>query len=509
VKAAARWVGMVVLVALLVLPITLSLSMSRGLNHDEHQHLAAGALFAREALLPYRDFPYFHTPHLVFVYAWLFETGGYLLVKARAFSAICAALTAGVLFAAAWHALRRWEPRARWVASLSALALLLCNPTFHKASGAAWNQDPSMLCALAAVVILLAASETKRQGLILFASGLLLGFAAGLRITWAPIGLPMLCVIAFARQYDRRRLPVLLTTFSLGALIGLAPLIWLFVIAPEQTLFNNFEFPKVNIAYRFATGEPRTMTLLSKLRYFWKEVVRTDVLSAVAAVCAVLWWRTKQRAGDPLWLTALVAVTPFVLLGSFAPSPLFYQYFYAPVPFVILAVVFAVAAIWSRAPGFRSMASVLLAGVAVAVGLAAPLFDPVEDLFTPANWTSTKQHDEAQPLSEKAPPGRVLTLAPLPVLEAGFKVYPAFSTGPFAWRVASFVGAEKRSRLHIVSQDELETYLRNDPPAAILLGYEKKGEEPLAEYARAHGYHSQSFGKNEAKLWLRPARRER
>jgi 4-amino-4-deoxy-L-arabinose transferase-like glycosyltransferase len=496
--------GVVLLTALLALPLTFCLSMNKGLSHDEHQHVAAGALFARESLLPYKDFPYFHTPHLVFVYGWLFGTGSYLLLKARAFSAVCAALTAGVLFATAWHGLRRWNSRARWVGSLAALALMLCSPLFQKASGQAGNHDPATLCALVSVVLLLLASETKRQALALLGSGLFLGLAAGFRITWAPIALPMLCVIAFGRQYERSRMIGLLTAFSAGALLGLAPLIWLFAIAPDQTIFNNFEFSRVNILYRFATGEPRTMTLLKKGRYFWKEVVRPEFpLATVLAICAFFWWRAKHRGGDRLWLTAFAAVLPFVFIGCFAPSPLFYQYFYALVPFVILIAVFAAAAIWNEAPALRSPAAILLVCVAMAVVLGARKFSSVAGLFSPADWTPIERHVEAQPLREKVLPGRVLTLAPLHALEAGFKIYPPFSTGSFAWRVAPYIAAERRHRLRIVSEAELESFLRDEPPTAIILGYEKEGEEALAAYATSHGFHPQAFGEDDATLWLR------
>lgn len=506
-RAAARWVAVALLAAVIALPLCFSLAMDKGLSHDEHQHVAAGALFARESLLPYRDFPHFHTPHLVFAYGWLFGGESYLLFKARTFSAVCAALTAGVLFATAWHALRRWHHAARWLGSLSALALLLFSPLFQKASGQAWNHDPSTLCALASVVLLLAASGMRRQLPALLASGCLLGLAAGFRITWAPIGLPMLCVIAFAPQYERRRVVALLGAFSAGALLGLAPLLWLFALAPEQTFFGNFEFPKVNITYRFATGEPRTMTFLKKLRYFWKEVMRPEFpLVAALLLSAIVAWRANLRPTDRLWRIALLALVPFALLGSFAPSPLFYQYFYAPLPFVILAAVFTIAAIWNEAPGLRSPASALLACVVVAVGLGVARYESLGDLFSPADWTPMKLRAEAQALRERVDPGPVLTLAPLFPLEAGFTIYPAFSTGPFAWRVAPFVAAARRSHLRIVSKNELEQALRDRPPTAILLGLEKKGEEPLTAYAADRKYLPQAFGKEDVVLWLQPAR---
>ena len=499
-SAAARWLRLVLLTALLVLPATFTLSMSKGLTHDEYQHIAAGALLARESLLPYRDFPYFHTPHLVFVYGALFRSGSYFLLKARTFSAVCAALTAGVLFAAAWHALRGWAQPARWLGSLSALALLLCNPLFGKASGQAWNQDPSMLCALAGTVLLLAAAELKRPGPALLASGVLLGLAVGFRITWAPIALPMLGVIAYAR----RDLVKSLAVFSTGALFGLAPLLWLFALAPAPTFFGNFGFPRANVLYLLAKGEGHAMTFGEKAVFFAQEILRPELaLVAVLALCALVWWRAKNRAADARWLPGLLALLPFILLGSFAPSPLFSQYFYAPVPFVILAGVCALAAACRDAPGLRSAAPLLLA-VAVATAVGARNLSSLDVLFSPAAWVPVQGHAAAQALRLAVPPGRVLTLAPVPALEAGFPVYPAFSTGPFAWRVARFVAPGRRARLGLVSPDELEDYLRADPPAAILLGEDEKGEKLFAAYATAHGYLPAPPDAGGMTLWLRP-----
>src|SRR5205085_8843685 len=64
--------------------LLLSRSMHHDLDHDEHQFVASAALLARRGLLPYRDYPYFHTPGLVFVYAAIFKTcTSHLLLGAR------------------------------------------------------------------------------------------------------------------------------------------------------------------------------------------------------------------------------------------------------------------------------------------------------------------------------------------------------------------------------------------------------------------------------------------
>src|SRR4030066_86580 len=90
------------LVASLLL-FTLALNVSRAVradyNHDEDQFIASARLLLDEGLLPYRDYPYFHTPYLVFVYALLFTlTGSDNLLAARLFSAVCASSAVMLVF---------------------------------------------------------------------------------------------------------------------------------------------------------------------------------------------------------------------------------------------------------------------------------------------------------------------------------------------------------------------------------------------------------------------------
>lgn len=69
-----------------MLVVLWAIAMGRELNVDEHQFVASGALLVREGLLPYRDYPFFHTPDLSFVYALLFHCTGFLLLSARLLS---------------------------------------------------------------------------------------------------------------------------------------------------------------------------------------------------------------------------------------------------------------------------------------------------------------------------------------------------------------------------------------------------------------------------------------
>ena len=85
------------IVCALVYPLVLTLGMTKNFSHDEHQHVAAGTLIAREGLLPYRDFPHFHTPYLAYIYALLFRGTDHLLLAARLFTVVCATAIVGLV----------------------------------------------------------------------------------------------------------------------------------------------------------------------------------------------------------------------------------------------------------------------------------------------------------------------------------------------------------------------------------------------------------------------------
>ena len=125
-------------------------------------------------------------------------------------------------------------------------------------------------------------------------------------------------------------------------------------------------------------------------------------------------------------------------------------------------------------------------------GPSAPkLFPPIE------------MHADAARLRFVPASGRILTLAPIQPLEAGRAIYPEFVTGPFAWRISPFVKPEKAARLKIPTAETLDALLAKRPPAAFLLGHEKKGEEQFAAYARQHGYRMVPPA-TENELWSRP-----
>jgi hypothetical protein len=489
-------------VCVVVFPVVLGLGMVRGVSHDEHQHVAAGALIAREGLMPYQDFPHFHTPYLAFLYALLFRMSDHLLVAGRLVSVLSATAILGILGSIAYSLFRDRGKRFAVCVCSGVVLLAMTTTLFGENTGLAWNHEPSLVLALIAFVAHVAGLKSDRIGWFV-ASGALLGLAIGTRITCAPLMAPFGLALLFypVRGWRWNRI----FAFSGGLLVGLAGLLYFFAVVPEQAFFGNFDFARANIVYRLDSGEPRTMTILKKLRFFFKEIIRPDaalfLVGFVPVVAACLVHRGTSRR-MPLELRFILWLLPFLLIGSFAPSPLFDQYFYPLVPFLLLAGLYAFASVppesvWSRRLLLTGAAAVLLS---TALGWRA--YNAFSEFFTVKEWRGIRVHRRMGFVCADIPSGKVLTLAPIYPLEAGFSIYPSFATGPFAWRISPYLEPAKAARLRIISPTTLGPMLQAVPPIGVFTGFEETGEEPLIEYASRHGYQPQQPWADERSLWF-------
>lgn len=492
--------------AVLAAPFVFGLAMTRGLSHDEHQHIAAGMLWGREGLLPYRDFPLFHTPYLTFLYGALFRLTSYPLLVAREFSALCATSLVALVGTMA-HAIFRPRGEAlAWRMALGTTVLCLASDLFTQGAGRAWNLEPALLLAVGSFLSLERGLRSERRGWLALAGGLL-GLAIGTRLTYAPLIAPFGLTTLLGTTPWPQRLRAA-TAFSAGLLAGLAGLFVLYAMDPEAFVFGNFDFAQANIDYRMATGEPRTMTLFKKLRYFWKEIMRADagLFLATLAPCFALGWLVwrKQTICPPV-LRRLLLATPFLFWGALAPSPVFPQYFFALLPFLVLAGIWALAALPAESAAARWSLRGAFAGVVIAIATFSREYEGLRDLFKPREWVPFETHDEAEVLRERMPTGRVLTLAPIYPLEAGLEIDPAFATGAFAWRIAPYIDPAKAARIGLPTRKTLSEHLASFPPSAVLVGFEKEGEEPLIEYAKARGFEVAPL-EDEERLWVPPRR---
>lgn len=486
------WIGAGLLLLAGALILLWGLNMRRGLNHDEHQFVASAALLARNGLLPYRDFPYFHVPLLTFIYAFLFQFTPYLLLAARAFSVVSSSLLLALLLVVAFTWPRNLAWGERLAAGLIAVVLLMASPSFVHASGRAWNHDlPVLLTSLAAILFgwWLAGGQLRSLWWLL-PVGLLLGLAAAARSSFVLAAPAFALALLWFAGWRCRRAWLGISSLILGGLLGAAPALYLFALAPERFLFGNLTYAALNTAYYAQlAAPPPAMTLPGKLLTAAQLIVwQPGNLLLVVLVAVTLWLvrRSLRPTVAPELLFALLLL-PFLIAGAFAPTPLQEQYIYPLFPWCALT--------WLVALRHVGNARRLLVAAGAAALLAALLVAPryaegAEVALQPDEWNPLKVHARGERLVQLAGGQQVLTLAPIFALEGGSSVYPELVSGPLAFRVASLLPPEVRSKMGLVGPEDLPSMLPG-PPRSIFTGVHDSDsveEEPLVAYAGSHGY---------------------
>lgn len=503
-----RWwlvAGLAAVWLAVALVLLLGLNMRRGLNHDEHQFVASAALLARQNLLPYRDFPYFHVPTLSLVYALIFQFTDYLLLGARWFSVICSWLTLALLLAASLAWLRNMRPAGRLLVGVLVTLLLMNAPTFLHASGRAWNHDfPTLLTLLAAFLQATWLKRSRRPVLWLLAIGFLVGLATGVRVSFALVAPAFIAAVFIGLNWRRRAAWTGLLLLGIGALAGAAPALYLFWQAPAEFIFGNLTYAQLNTAYYAQLGSATAaMSLGEKLAKTAEYTFLQPGNLFLVLLAGIALWRIRARirlrsAPDVVFLLLLL---PFLLAGAFAPTPIQPQYIYVLFPHI--ALLFLAALAYDGRPLYALWAT----GVAAAVAalLAIPRYaEGAEIVFDPSEWLPLKVHARGEYLGELAGHAPILTLAPIYPLEGGAPIYPEFVTGPMGWRVATLLTPEERTRFDLVGIDDLEAHLAAAPPRAILTGIHDNDidvEEPLLAYVQEHGYVPVALPE-EGTLWL-------
>jgi 4-amino-4-deoxy-L-arabinose transferase-like glycosyltransferase len=462
-------------------------------------------------------------PYLTLAYAAVFKLTDWSLLPARAVSALSAALAAGLVYALTAWFLREERRITRFLVSSAATLLLITNPIFRYTSGRAWNHDLPTLLTLIAVALFLRGDTGARPRAWILASGAMVGFAVGIRLTYLVALVPFLLTILLSRHPDRWRWrSVQIGSFSLGVVLASLPWLAFFAAAPRAFLFGNITYQTLNTDYRELLAHRVGETVLGKFVYFYHVLVDDPAnlglflgFGIAATVAMITLWRRSWISRE---LVLLGGLSLILLAGAFVATPSWYQYFYAPVPFIILTGTSSLSLIrppgiaWERAMSFGAAIVLLVCGVSV---VAQNDWSSLRDART---WVPVQTHDLGVDVRKVVGEGKVLTLAPTIPLEGGLGMYTSLATGPFSWRVAPLLTREQRAEFGLLSYDDLESSLGADPPAAILTGFEagnegfepgSKGglEDPLDDYAHDHGYSLMVMKtpliEHEVRLWFR------
>lgn len=504
-------------------------AMWQEVHQDEHQFVAPATLCVRTGLLPYKDFPLFHVPDLVFIYGALSKLCAYPLLAARTACVLCLIATAWLLATQSRAVLADWPLWARDATAVIAPLFFITSAVFENVSRLAWNHALPVLLVLCAFVLQVKASRVARARTALFVSGFCIGVAMGTRISFAPLLAPFGLAIFFLPRFTVRERWLGAIWFSVGTLLALAPSLWLLAKYPEQFWFGNFTYPKLSLVWRRHPFDApdlarsvdsqrgfldplhegmKGLPLSKKLRSFWTETFKPNApvflafaVIGLPACVAILFRRSRERFNVLLWFL----VMPFLWFGCIAPSRYHEQYFYPLLPFLILATFYGLSFLNPARP--LAKASIALAGLLCVASLAIASREPWKILGkSPREWVPIRAHMIGMRLRRivGTGPGKVLTFAPIYPQEGGLEIYPQFAVGPFAWRSAHLIPAEKRQRLHLVSVFDLDALLAADPPRAIFLRDDDKDiNAPLIHFAQTHAFTATKLG--DKTVWLPPS----
>ncbi len=484
-------------VLLLILPRILD----SGISHDEYQFVAPAQFLAGQGLLPYLDYPYHHMPYQLVVNAIAVALTGYDFLAVRAAASLFTFLSALLLYLTVKRTFHTRPVLFQFLAGALGVLAFLLDPALAFLDGRAFNHTLACIFSLLAWQAFQSGLDQPPRFRTFGLAGLFAALAAGVRLSYAVVIIVLGGALLFALIRDGRRQLRPLLLLAAGFALGMLPVLVLFLLAPQQFIYGNIIYINLNRLYREYLGHREKMDLFSKLSYFYWEVLKSPATALLYV--GSLWFAARtllqyirSRTRDlPAW--TLCALILALFASAFAPTPLWVQYFFAPLPFLVIASAAALSQLkqsrW-QALGLAAMTALILLQGNFVTDLSR-----IKILARPAEWIPIQVHQYAKTLSEHVPSGKILTLVPMLPLEGGLDSYEMFAVGPFSWRTVNFLTIERRLKYEVIAPVDLEAFLATDPPAAILTGFEVQHEgltpetpgnleAPFEEYASAHGY---------------------
>lgn len=471
-------------------------------------YVAYGKLLADGVGLPYRDYPHLQMPNLGLAYALIFRLSDHLLLSARLFSCLCAALSLSLIFYMVYDL---FDKSSFWIKSgiaAGCVILILVNPLFWYTTGRAWNHDLAAFLAIAALFCHIKGfADPGRVKKWLFYSGLTLGLAVGTRLSYALLLLPFLISLSYFPLLTGESRAHLLYQSILGTLTGLLTPLIFFLVSPQRFVYYNYQYHKLNETYYRTMGYLQGMNIGGKLQYFIAVVLYDRINILLVSGFALLWglWKISKTKINPdiaFPFNFILSVLSALLLAAFLPSPSWPQYFYPLVFFLVLGLAYLLFFLSFPAERLKWILSFFGLIVLFSAFQGLALYRPVSNLLDPEKWVGITTYRMGQKIKGMIKTGRILTLSPLFPLEGGLGIYKEFAASPFIWRSGALTDSERRKDLDLITEHELEAYLQLSPPQAILTGLEEDLEEILIQYARKQNYKATYLSKG-LTLWVK------
>lgn len=495
-------VALQVALAALVLAGIFGRMMGYGLRRDEMMFVPPAALL--DQAQPYQDFFFNHPPYSI----WLFRAVHLLLPQAGLLEAGRIAVFLGWLLLVFGGGALLWLiSRSGAVALFGVLALATSDVLLAQAGMAATNNLLPLAFGMVGLGLFTwQLAEDRSDFVPLFLAGLTTAIAVGMKISALALVPPLaLGAVLLPRHLPlAQRLRLVALPIWLGGIVGLSPILWLFLRDPALFLAHIIGFhtgPHIAYWRDHAGAEPDlAMTLRGKLELAYSVWQQGSALLLIFLVALTLWLARREPMSNHARADAIYVPLAALLLSigmSFVPTPGFPQYYVQPL--ICLPLIMAVLS-RQTAPLLRKLIA-SAAGVAVVLCLILALPRLAEGLTLlrhPDDWQSSRMHQAglalASALAEAGHPGgRVLTINPIYPLEGGLPVYPEFATGPFAYRVADYAPPDLVAHYRTTSPTTITALLEANPPAAILTGYDSELEAPFLRFAVSRNYSRAPF----------------
>jgi 4-amino-4-deoxy-L-arabinose transferase-like glycosyltransferase len=461
-------------------------------GNDENQFIASGKLLAAKGYLPYIDYPYFQTPNLVFIYAVIFKFTSWLLLAGRAFSVISSWTILAVIFFICSGLFKRYGPGASFIAAAASVLILLSNPIFVNAGVPAWNHSFPLLAALAAFVLHVKAHGNDKPPIWLFLGGFALGIAAGTRLYYMTLLIPMfLTVFTFPKAHGLKEKLKLSLNLLAGSFVALIPSFLFLLAAPKKFIFNVFTY-HTHIDKLYLSDALRLTTFIARAGdCFILFFTSSPALLTVIFCCTLIIWFAKPSglAGNryKFEITLALWFIVFTLINALCLRGITFNHIYsATFPFMALAVFYVIASLDGQS--MKKIFGIVCFIAIISTAFLIDEFREKDGLLSPGRWYPVSAHLIGNKMAGLIGGGKVLTLSPIFPLEGGLDIYREFAASPFAWRVAKFVKGDDRAKFMIVSEDELRDLLEKDPPRAIIVGYNKRLDDIFRSYAKENNF---------------------
>ncbi len=510
---------------LFVLLTFLSRSLNGGFGHDENQFIAAGQLLADHGLFPYLNYPYTHMPYGVLFYALTARLSSYDFLVGRILNAVfwlvCSLLIV-YMFKLFWRALPTW---AGILWEFIIIFIFLNHPYMSLIDGVALNHSLATVFSLLALIFFIQLIQQENISFWhAFLCGVCICLAAFIRFNYASLIVVLFILFGMVKLIqDPPHISKTLLWFSAGLISAALPALALIFFAPNAFYYGNLVYPRLNTLYYQDLLFKVDMDLGTKISGFVSHILSSPIdfilyalLLFMGLTSFILYLRRKSPVD--LGKLALASFAFTLFLTAFAPTPTQQQYYFAPLPFLLVILAVVGFEIYQKNKlGFYSTILLVLFALIPSISFTNPLTD-LAYLSNPSKWTPIQVHDFAEGMKEYVPKGRILSLISMIPLEAGYDAYPFTATGPFSWRTSLLLTPQRRALYGVVSPEELPGLLKQDPPDAILTGFEDPNagfirndpgtlETPFINYAKENGYKLVSmpapFIYRPLSLWIR------